>query len=98
MRVGDLAAGEGEEEEEGRSEEFAEDGDEGVVEPVWDGAVEGGEALAERLGALVKGARVSEVSCYDGVAGTYMFGHRVRRAERKYWLWVLTVKLCVKLK
>lgn len=52
MRVGDLAAGESEEEEEGRSEEFAEDGDESVVEPFWYGAVERGEALAERLGTL----------------------------------------------
>lgn len=60
MRVGDLAACEGEEEEEGRSEEFAEDGDEGVVGPFWDGAVEGGEALAERLRVLLESRRVSE--------------------------------------
>lgn len=60
MRVSDLGACEGEEEEEGRSEEFAQDGDEGVVEPFWNGAVEGGEALAERLGVLLEGGRVSE--------------------------------------
>lgn len=59
MRVGDLAACEGEEEEEGRSEELAEDGDEGVVGPFWNGAVEGREALAERLGVL-EGRRVSQ--------------------------------------
>ena len=60
MRVGDLAACEGEEEEEGRAEEFAEDGDKGVIEPFWHGAVEGWEALAERLGVLLEGGRVSE--------------------------------------
>ena len=55
MRVGDLGACEGEEEEEGRSEEFAEDGDEGVVGPFWDRAVEDREALAEEdLGVLLQ--------------------------------------------
>ena len=60
MRVGDLAACEGEEEEESRAEEFAENGDERVVEPFWYGAVEGREALAERLGVLLDGGRVRE--------------------------------------
>lgn len=60
MRVGDLGACEGEEEEEGRAEEFIEDGDEGIVEPFWHGAVEGWEALAERLGVLLRRGRVSE--------------------------------------
>ena len=60
MRVGDLAACEGEEEEESRAEEFAEDGDECVVEPFWYGAVEGREALAERLRVLLEGLRVSK--------------------------------------
>ena len=69
MRVGDVAACEGEEEEEGRSEEFAEDGDEGVVEPFWDGAVEGWEALAERVGVLVEGGRVSEGLAFPGRRG-----------------------------
>ena len=51
-----MSACEGEEEEEGCSEEFAEDGDEGVVGPFWDRAVEGREALAEGdLGVLLKG-------------------------------------------
>ena len=55
MRVCDLSACEGEEEEEGRSEEFAEDGDEGVVGPFWDRAVEDREALAEEdLGVLLQ--------------------------------------------
>lgn len=67
MRVGDLAACQGEEEEEGRAEEFAEDGGEGAVEPFWYGAVESREALAERLGVLDSG-RVSEgVRLCDGV-------------------------------
>jgi hypothetical protein len=60
VRVGGLSACESEEEEEGRAEEFAEDGDEGVVEPFWYGAIEDGEVLAERLGVLLKGERVSE--------------------------------------
>jgi len=58
--VGDLSACEGEEEEEGRSEEFAKDGDEGVVEPFWYGALEAGEALAERLRVLLEGGTVSK--------------------------------------
>lgn len=33
MRVGDLGTCEGEEEEEGRAEEFAEDGEESVIGP-----------------------------------------------------------------
>lgn len=60
MRVGDLAACEGEEEEEGRAEKFAENGDERVVEPTWYGAVESREALAERLRVLLEVLRVSE--------------------------------------
>ena len=60
MCVSDLAACEGEEEEEGCTEDFAEDGDERVVEPFWYGAVEGREALAERLRVLLEGGRVSE--------------------------------------
>ena len=71
MRVGDLAACESEEEEEGRAEEFAEDGDEGVVEPFWNGAVEGGEALAEGLGVLFEGGRVSEAWYCDEVVRTW---------------------------
>jgi hypothetical protein len=59
VRVGDLAACEGEEEEEGGSEKFAEDGDEGVVSPFWYRAVEDREALTERLGIL-RGLRVSK--------------------------------------
>jgi len=46
--VGDLATCEGKEEEEGRAEELAEDGDESMVGPFWYGALEEGEALAER--------------------------------------------------
>ena len=71
MRVGDLAACEGEEEEEGRAEEFAEDGDKGVIELFWHGAVEGWEALAERLGVLLERGRVSEgvVSAMECQAG-----------------------------
>ena len=48
VRIGDLAACESEEEEEGRAEELAEDGDESMVGPFWYGALEEGEALAER--------------------------------------------------
>ena len=85
MRVGDLAACEGEEEEEGRAEEFAENGDEGIVEPFWHGAVEGWEPLAERLGVLFRRGRVSEKLLYDGVLDcrSYVFGHRVGCAKRK---------------
>lgn len=53
MRVGDLAAGEGEEEEEGCAEEFGEEVDEGLVDSFCYEAFEEGEAFAERgLGVL----------------------------------------------
>ena len=81
---------ESEEEEEGRAEKFAEDGDEGVVEPFWDGAVERGETLAKRLGVLEVGGRQSARAPFARWRGsrcrkceTYVFGHFVRCAKRK---------------
>jgi hypothetical protein len=46
--VGDLAAGESEEEEEGRSEELADEADKCVVGPFWEDAAERWEAFAKR--------------------------------------------------
>jgi hypothetical protein len=54
VRVSDLAAGESEEEEEGRSEELADEADECVVGPFWQEAAENWEAFAERCVGVLR--------------------------------------------
>jgi hypothetical protein len=57
VRVSDLAAGQSEEEEEGRSKELSDEADECVVGPFWQDAAEDWEAFAKRRVGVLRGCR-----------------------------------------